>query len=65
MITKDSDFVHLLERHGPPPRILWITLGNIRNVELTQTLEKRWEQVRAHFESGESLVELGRIPDGS
>jgi predicted nuclease of predicted toxin-antitoxin system len=62
--TKDSDFVRLLERHGPPPKILWITLGNLRNVELTESLEKRWERVMAHFEAGESLVELGGNPDG-
>lgn len=63
VVTKDSDFVRLLERHGPPPRILWITLGNVRNRELAQALERRWEAVRAHFESGEPLVELGRSQD--
>lgn len=63
MVTKDSDFVRLLERHGPPPKILWITLGNVRNRELAQVVEQRWERVRAHFESGEPLVELGRSQD--
>jgi predicted nuclease of predicted toxin-antitoxin system len=60
VITKDADFVQLLERHGPPPRILWLTVGNVRNVELTRILERRWEKICAHFESGEPLVELGR-----
>ncbi|MEO6709719.1 MAG: DUF5615 family PIN-like protein [Planctomycetota bacterium] len=64
LVSKDFDFVRLLERLGPPPRILWITLGNVRNRELAQTLELRWEKVLAHFESGEPLVELGRIPEG-
>ncbi len=26
--TKDNDFVELLERHGPPPKIIWLTCGN-------------------------------------
>ncbi len=28
LMTKDSDFVALLSRHGPPPRIVWLTCGN-------------------------------------
>lgn len=64
MVTKDSDFVRLLEQHGPPPKILWITLGNVRNHALAQALETRWERVRAHFDSGEALVELGRLQHG-
>jgi len=60
VVTKDSDFVHLLERSGPPPRILWITLGNVSNTELWQTLERNWGFIRANFEAGEPLVEIGR-----
>lgn len=25
IVTKDVDFVGLLERHGPPPQVLWLT----------------------------------------
>jgi predicted nuclease of predicted toxin-antitoxin system len=25
IITKDQDFVRLLERHGAPPQIIWVT----------------------------------------
>jgi predicted nuclease of predicted toxin-antitoxin system len=63
VVTKDSDFVRLLERHGPPPKVLWIALGNVSNRELTRILSVRWEKIRAHFESGEPLVELGRSAD--
>ena len=27
VVTKDQDFVRLLERHGSPPRVIWITCG--------------------------------------
>lgn len=26
-MTKDSDFVHLVDRLGPPPQIIWLTCG--------------------------------------
>lgn len=60
VVTKDSDFVRLLERSGPPPRVLWITLGNVSNAELWQTVERNWGFVCAHFDAGEPLVEIGR-----
>jgi len=28
VMTKDSDFVLLLDRLGPPPQVIWITCGN-------------------------------------
>ena len=31
VLTKDADFVALLERLGPPPRVLWVTCGNTTN----------------------------------
>jgi predicted nuclease of predicted toxin-antitoxin system len=58
--TKDSDFVRLQERFGPPPRILWITMGNVGNAELWKALEAQWPRICAHFEAGEPLVEIGR-----
>jgi predicted nuclease of predicted toxin-antitoxin system len=32
IMSKDSDFLNLIEQHGPPPRIIWITCGNTSNV---------------------------------
>ena len=31
VMSKDSDFLDLLERHGPPPQVIWITCGNTSN----------------------------------
>ena len=28
VMTKDSDFVEMLQRLGPPPKVLWVTCGN-------------------------------------
>ena len=31
VMTKDSDFLRLLDQHGFPPRVIWVTLGNTSN----------------------------------
>jgi predicted nuclease of predicted toxin-antitoxin system len=34
VISKDSDFVELVSRHGSPPQLLWVTCGNVTNERL-------------------------------
>ena len=38
VMTKDSDFVLLLDRHGPPPQVIWVTCGNTSNARLKEVL---------------------------
>jgi predicted nuclease of predicted toxin-antitoxin system len=57
--TKDIDFVQLLERRGPPPRVLWVTCGNVSNVALRTLFATAWPKAAALFAAGEPLVELG------
>lgn len=33
-MTKDSDFVELVDRFGSPPQIIWLTCGNTSNARL-------------------------------
>jgi predicted nuclease of predicted toxin-antitoxin system len=58
VLTKDSDFVRLLERRGPPPRVVWLTCGNTSNLVLTRILERSWSTVALILAAGESLVEI-------
>jgi predicted nuclease of predicted toxin-antitoxin system len=37
-MTKDSDFVDLVERLGSPPQIIWLTCGNTSNARLREIL---------------------------
>lgn len=55
-MTKDSDFVDLLERHGPPPVILWVTLGNTSTEKLRTVLARHWNWIRSEVERGEKLI---------
>lgn len=59
IVTKDVDFVQLLERHGPPPQVLWLTCGNTSNERLVQILSGYWPAISALLNAGEPLVEVG------
>jgi predicted nuclease of predicted toxin-antitoxin system len=52
VVTKDEDFVRLLERNGPPPQIVWVTCGNVRNAALRAIVLPVWPQVAALLASG-------------
>lgn len=58
VMTKDQDFINLLDRYGPPPKILWITAGNTSNANMKILLEKWLPKALLLLESGESLVEI-------
>lgn len=58
VMTKDNDFVMLLERFGPPPKVLWVTCGNTSNERMQQILRSRLSQAVTLFDAGEALVEI-------
>jgi predicted nuclease of predicted toxin-antitoxin system len=59
VVTKDADFVRLLEQLGPPPQVLWLTCGNTSNMRLRHLIADNWSEIRSLLSKGESLVELG------
>jgi len=59
VVTKDEDFVRLLERHGPPPQVVWVTCGNVRNAALRSVVLPIWPSVAALLVAGEPLIEIG------
>ncbi len=58
VMTKDSDFVALLEREGPPPQVLWITAGNTSNAHLRDLFSKILNEALELIQQGEALVEI-------
>ncbi len=58
VLTKDSDFVLLLEQLGPPPQVLWLTVGNTSNARLKEALSKSFPTVQSLLIRGEPLVEI-------
>ena len=59
VMTKDSDFVRLLERHGAPPQVVWLTCGNTSEASLRAVLESAWPAATRMLLAGEPLVEIG------
>lgn len=59
VLTKDGDFVRLLEQHGPPPQVLWVTLGNTSNARMRSVLHRTFRRAILLLEGGEPLVEIG------
>ena len=57
-MTKDSDFVDLVDRLGSPPKIIWLTCGNTSNARLRQILNATLPQALELLKAGEILVEI-------
>ena len=58
VITKDQDFVRLLDRHGPPPRVIWVTCGNTSNERMRAVFSASFRAALELLAKGESLVEI-------
>ncbi|MBI5878204.1 MAG: DUF5615 family PIN-like protein [Chloroflexi bacterium] len=58
VMTKDRDFVDLVNRHGAPPQVIWITCGNTSNARLQTILLDMLPRALALLESGETVVEI-------
>ena len=61
VMTKDSDFVSLLDRLGPPPQVIWVTCGNTSNARLKEILTNTLPKALELLKSGEELVEINAI----
>lgn len=58
VLTKDSDFVLLLEQLGPPPQVLWLTVGNTSNAHMKEILSRSFTSAQELLLRGEPLVEI-------
>lgn len=58
VLTKDRDFVSLLERFDSPPKIIWLTCGNTSNANLKMILSKTLQDAIDLLEQGEKIIEI-------
>ncbi|MFE1746632.1 DUF5615 family PIN-like protein [Coleofasciculus sp. H7-2] len=58
VITKDRDFVDLVDRFGSPPQIIWLTCGNTSNARLREILSATLPEALELLRTGEMLVEI-------
>ncbi len=59
VLTKDSDFVQLLEQHGSPPKVLWLICGNTSNEVLQQILSLHLATALSLLSGDEEVVRIG------
>jgi predicted nuclease of predicted toxin-antitoxin system len=65
VVTKDSDFLTLLERRGAPPQVIWLTMGNCANASLMKVFRDNWSVAADLLRRGEPLVEIGTTATGA
>ena len=59
VMSKDHDFVKLIELHGVPPKLIWITCGNTSNIRLCEILNTSLLQALDLLNNQENIVEIG------
>lgn len=47
VVSKDSDFRHLALLHGPPPKVIWLRVGNGPTAAAAAMLRSRMPDVQA------------------
>jgi predicted nuclease of predicted toxin-antitoxin system len=61
VMTKDKDFVELVDRLGSPPKVLWVTCGNTSNARLREILAINLPGAIAQLEGGKNWVEISDV----
>ena len=60
IVTKDEDFHRISVLLGPPPKVIWIRLGNCATADVGALLRLRADAGRAFIEQSEAaFLELG------
>jgi predicted nuclease of predicted toxin-antitoxin system len=61
LVSKDSDFIGLVQRFGPPPQLIWVTCGNVTNSNLKAIFSAAFNDALDLLASGEAIVEIGSL----
>lgn len=61
IVSKDSDFVDLVLRMGTPPRVLWVTCGNLTNRRLQAVFRELFPNAVSLLDVWEAVVEIGDL----
>jgi len=58
VMSKDDDFIQLIEQRGTPPKLIWITCGNTSNARMREILSTALLKAVELLQSGEKIVEI-------
>jgi predicted nuclease of predicted toxin-antitoxin system len=65
LISKDSDFVELVQRYKSPPKLIWVTVGNVTNANLRQLFTATFKDILTLSEGDTDIVELSASQDAT
>jgi predicted nuclease of predicted toxin-antitoxin system len=58
LMSKDYDFVKLIDLHGSPPKLMWITCGNTSNARMCEILKGSLQKAIDLLQNDERVVEI-------
>lgn len=58
VMSKDDDFIQLIDQGESPPKLIWITCGNTSNAKMRDILSKTLPETMRLLKSGENIVEI-------
>ena len=62
IVSKDSDFHHLSVREGPPPKVIWLRLGNCSVRDVEALLRAHLRELEEFASGPAALLVLGSMP---
>lgn len=63
IISKDDDFIQLIQQRGAPPKLIWVTCGNTSNERMRIILSTTLLKAKQLLENGENIVEISDKED--
>lgn len=58
IISKDSDFLDLIEKFGSPPKLILLRCGNTSNQQLREIFRLHLQNAIRQLEGTESIIEI-------
>jgi len=58
VVTKDEDFLHLVNRQGQVRGLIWVRLGNCRTANLLDQFKRLWPRIQASLDAGDRVIEI-------
>jgi len=62
IVSKDSDFHQLSVWRGPPPKVIWVRLGNCSVDEVDEALRSRVRAIEQFDASAEAFLAIEAMP---
>lgn len=58
LLSKDDDMRELVQANGPPPKLVWLKLGNVSTSEIARTLKAHAPEIRGFLSGEQDILEI-------